>query len=156
MRETIIASINQVLSYMWVFIVIGIAHLLVIKRHIITEFINNKETRSIKMFAPIFYRLIYLILGVILIYFSYAIVSAIFNLIGPTELSIDYSVLKVTGFTSFIQYYSQYAGLFSVAGLICTGLILILSAGRKWFLIIAGVLAVLTFAYLITTVALIY
>lgn len=157
MREIIIASTNQALFYLWVFIVIGIVHLLFIKRHIITEFINSKETRSVKMFAPIFYRLIYPILGVALVYFSYAIISTVISIFSPAQpVPIDYSALTVTGFTSFIKYYSQYAGLFSVTGLICTGLVLILSAGRKFMLIIAGVLAVLTFAYLIATVTLTY
>lgn len=151
MRESIVQIANQVLSYWWAFLIVGIAHILILKRQIIGDFMNNKETRSLKMFLPIVYRLVYPILGLALVFFSYAIISFVIGLLPVPQSPPDYSALQIIDFTSFIKYYSSYAGLFSVLGLIAAGLILVLSAGRKWFLILAGILAVLTFAYLITT-----
>ena len=151
MRENIIEITNHLLSNTWLFIVIGIIHILIIEHEIVLQFIKQKS-KNFKQLIPIFKRSGYIVLGVLFILLSYSIVNFLIDIIIPSSLpKIDYSNIQVNNFWSFVKYQSQYAGLVAVIGFIISGISLILSGGGKWLVNMSKLFITLSILYLIFT-----
>lgn len=90
-------------------------------------------------------------MGLALLFLSFAIVNFILSILTPESMKeIDYGQAK--DFWTTWKYQTQYAGLFSVIGLIIAGLSLILSAGEKWLVNLAKLFVTLTVLYLFFSV----
>lgn len=148
MRENIIIIINHLLSNTWLFIVLGIGHMIIIENKNILAFANQKK---IKLLLPLLKRGSYLIIGLVLIFLSFAIVNSILSTLVPESMQeIDYGQAK--DFWTTLKYQTQYTGIFSVIGFIIAGISLILSAGGRWLVNLGKLFITLTVLYLFFSV----
>lgn len=149
MRENIIEITNHLLSYTWLFVVIGLIHIMIIEHELVIRFIKEKS-KNIKQLIPIFKRSAYIVLGVLLVLFSYSIVNFLIDIIIPSSFSeLDYSNIQVNDFWSSIKYQSQYSGLIAVIGFIIAGINLIFSGGGKWLVNLSKLFITLSILYLV-------
>jgi hypothetical protein len=148
MRENILVITNHLLSSTWIFVLLGIGHMIIIENKSILAFAKQKK---IKLLVPLLKRGSYLIMGLILIFLSFAIVNTILSALVPESMQeIDYGEAK--DFWTTWKYQTQYAGLFSVIGFIIAGISLILSAGGKWLVNLTKLFVSLTVLYLFFSV----
>lgn len=149
MRENIIVIINHLFSSTWLFIILlGLGHMIIIENKSILAFTKQKK---IKLLLPLLKRGSYIIMGLILIFYSFVIVKTILSVLVPESMQeIDYGQAK--DFWTTWKYQTQYAGLFSVIGFIIAGISLILSAGGKWLVNLGKLFITLTVLYLFFSV----
>lgn len=146
MRENIITIINQVLSNLWIFVLIGITYGAVLEYKLLLEFYQKRKAKILK---PLLHRLSYLALGIILVLLAFAIVNSILSIIVPSVMPmVKVSNIPPNSFLGSIKSQKEYIGLFSVIGLIMAGISLIISAGGKWMVTLAKLLATLSIIYL--------
>lgn len=148
--------LNHLLSHLWLFVFMGIVHILIIEHRVIFYFVREKS-KKITQLMPIFYRLPYIFLGLLLIFFSYAIVNySIFILIPDSIPTVDYSNLPVNDFWSFVKHQEQYGGMIFVIGLYMAGISLILSGGGRWLVNLSKLLITLSYVCLVFLAFVVY
>lgn len=154
MKENILAIVNHTLSNTWLFVAIGLIYILMLENKSLLAFIKQ---RKIKLLKPIFTRVAYLVGGIILILFSFAIVDTLFYIFVPdTFTEFDHSNVEAQGFWSTWKRYTNISGVFGVIGLIIAGEALILSAGNKWLVNFAKLTVTITVLYLFFSVLVAY
>ena len=152
MQDTTL-SLNNYLSRYWVVLLIGILNLLLHERAYILHKLlrKTKKTKNIILpLRPLLHRFWYVLGGAFLVYAAWSIV----NLITSVFLS---SADTIAGASE--QNLATFAGPVAVLGLIAAGSCLTLSAGSRWLVTTAKLLAMfsiialfaLTFAGAMTT-----
>jgi len=148
MRENILIIVNNLLSNTWIFVLLGLLHIIVLENQNVSAFLKKKK---FQVLLPLFNRGLYLILGLTLIFLSFAIVNALLGVLVPSSMpEINYGL--ATDFWTTLKFQTQYTGLFSVIGLIMAGISLTLSAGGKWLVNLSKLLVTLTVLYLFFSV----
>lgn len=148
MRENILVITSHLLSSTWLFVLLGLGHMIIIENKSILAFTKQKK---IKLLLPLLKRGSYLIMGLVLIFLSFAIVNSILSTLVPESIQeIDYGQAK--DFWTTWKYQTQYAGLFSVIGLTIAGISFILSAGGKWLVNLGKLFITITVLYLFFSV----
>lgn len=146
--------INNVLAYIWPITIVGLIHIIVLEAKILLKVLKQKK---LKLLMPIAKRVMYPVLGLILIFFSFSIVNSIIDIITPSSMAEpDYYNLETKDFWTTWKYQTQYAGVVSVVGFIIAGISLILSAGGRWLVNLAKLFVTLTILYLVFSVFVAY
>ena len=146
---------NQLLYNVPFFVLIGVIHILIIEHKSIIKFIKggSLKKKNIKQLLPIANRSGYLVLGLLVVWLSFAIVNQLFsmsaNIITP---DIDYNSGQVNDFWSFVKYKSDHAGLIAVMGVLASGICLILSGGGRWLVNLAKLFFTLSVLYIVLTI----
>lgn len=157
MRENILMIVNQILSYLWLFIVIGLVHVIYIERQLIGNFFKEKH-KTFKQLFPFVNRLSYILAGVIMVLLSFSIVNSILVMMVPDSIagSVDFNSIQVTDFWSSLKSQSQFVGLVTVIGFTLSGLSLIMSGGGRWLVNLSKLLLTASFLYMISMVFIAY
>lgn len=154
MKENMLVIINNVLAYIWPITIVGLIHIMILEAKILFKALKQKK---IKLLAPIAKRVMYPVLGLFLIFFSFLIVNSIIDIITPASMAEpNYDNLETKDFWTTWKYQTQYAGVISVVGFLIAGISLILSAGGRWLVNLAKLFVTLTVLYLFFSVFVAY
>ena len=147
---------SQILYDVPFFVLIGVIHILIIEHKSIIKFIKGRtlKKKNIKQLLPIANRSSYLVLGLLVIWLSYAIVNNILSISAfhVDVPEIDYSNGQINDFWSFVKYKSDHAGLIAVMGVLASGICLILSGGGRWLVNLAKLFFTLSVLYIVLTI----
>ncbi len=154
MRENMLLVLDKMLSNIPLFILLGLFNLIIIENKTILEAIKQKK---LKLLLPILKRTKYIVSGLILIVFSFTLVTMLFDALLPVISTIPYyEGIEPKGFWSTWKYHTPYVGLISVIGVNMAGMALLLSAGGKWLLNLAKLLLTITILYFVISMFVAY
>ncbi|MBI96294.1 hypothetical protein CL656_04035 [bacterium] len=156
MQENLLKVANGVFEPVIELSIIMLLIIMVIEHKSIRVFFKNKK-KKIKDLYPFFKRLAYLIGGIALMLYSFAIVNTLLEILTPTSMPYpDNTTVEVKGFWSTWKHYSNFTGLFAVIGLTTAGLTLIVSAGTRWMVNLAKIISTATILYLFFSIFVVY
>lgn len=148
--------INFILSNIWIVVLIGIVHILFTERNFVLSYFKNKKYQK-EQLNKIWHRGWYLFGGIALSLLAFSIVYTITYIFISSGLPhTDLSTLRPGDFWATMKYQSQFAGLYTVAGIIAAGYCLILSAGGKWLVNTAKLLVTVSLLYLFFSIFVMY
>lgn len=164
MRQNILTLINNVLGQLFLIAVIGVLVLLWVERKnfwlLIRTRVGRKRVKFSWQLLDFLKRPVALIIwGYVLILLSFAIVNTViewFFTPGIVSAQPLQDLPVNANFGLFLKYQSQFSGMFTVIGLLISGICLILSGGTKWMVTLAKIFATLSFFYLFVSALALY
>ena len=147
MHEYFVLALNQLLSYTWAFAIVGfIIALWSERKAFIDSFSKRNEEPSRRTFYPFAKRLLFILGGFVLTLLAFTItnglISLFHTLLYPAAIPqiLNVGISENSTFFSAILTDKSYIGSYAVLLTIMSGLLFMLSAGRKWLKNTAGVL----------------
>lgn len=145
MRENILSSLNQMLSYTWLVALIGILVALFLERKILRDTLQDKSSKQpwYKRLSPLWIRLCYSAAGFAMVLLSFALTNNILGFFHDIlALQAEAQIAEQSQPSAFFTWLLQdqsYIGLYGVIIFILAGYSFMLSGGTKWLKNLAGV-----------------
>lgn len=155
MRQNLMTALNQMLTYTWWIVFIGVLVALWTERKLLMEVFKKNSSKNpwFKMLIPLWKRLVYILGGLALVFLSFALVNTLLDYFHNLFLAGDAVMVEnaqPSAFFSWLLKDGPYMGFYGVFLITISGYALILSAGRKWLKNLAGILLIFTFLLLFT------
>lgn len=148
--------LNVVVSKAWLFLLLGVLHLVFIERKLIFTWLKSKEKKARQLW-PLAQRSGYLLLGLLVIHGSWTIVTFFSGLLfAPTLPAPDLSSLQADTLWAMLKLQSGNSGLISTIIIVLAGFALLLSAGGRWLVNLAKLLVTISVFYLVLTAFVLY
>jgi len=151
MRENTLVFVDFIISKTYVFILLGLFHLLYRNYNNLYEISRNflaKKKNPVTLTYPLLKDLSHIVLGFLVILMSFSIVNTIITNFLAIDTNQNFTSIEYTGLLASLKTSAEYTGLFSTMGIIASGYCLILSAGSKWLKTLAKLFFTLSILYL--------
>lgn len=147
MREYLLLALNQLLSYTWIFVLVGIGIACIEEHSVLIKFFNKKTSKQpwYKTLEPLAKRLRTIVIGLMLVLISFALVNGLLstfhNLMYPEAIpQITSTQEQPSAFFSWLMLDQSYIGIYCVTLTILAGCSLMLSGDTKWLKKVAKIL----------------
>jgi len=149
-RTNVLYFLDNFLSYLWLFIGIGIIVAIISERKLLLSLLKKQNRKDLgRQLLPFFKRLAYVLAGFILVIGSFAVVNTILGALYP-QVELDSTSIEEVpwSFLTLLKAQAPQTGLIGVIMVMLGGTCLILSAGTKWLVNTAKLILTLTAFYL--------
>jgi len=152
MRENIVELTNHILSTFWSLVLIGAIHIIISELRIIISVIKKGRIALVEL-KPFGHKILYMLLGIVLILTSFALVNYLVNTFFVLDIwkTANFESMNTDSFWSMMKYQSQFAGLFATLGIIAAGICLVLSAGGRWLVNLSKLFITSSIIYLVVS-----